>query len=114
MKTMKFAFTVGFVVAMALSFVGETYAQSSRDIRRMEQAIERLEKQLTAVQRRVFNGEVPAVEGDNGNSQQNLLADMDSRLLQIERQMRELTGRIEVIEFQNSTIKDELERFKVT
>ncbi len=112
MKKMKNAVVMSVVLLTSFSFMGDVFAQSSRDIRRMEQAIERLEKQLNAVQRRVFNGEVPAVEGDNTSSQQNLLANMDGRLLQIERQMRELTGRLEVIEFQNSTLKDELERFK--
>ena len=67
-----------------------------------EKRIERVEKQLRAVQRKVFGGEglpVGATAEPSSMSSRKLVADMSVKISAIERQMREITGRIEAIEY---------------
>lgn len=70
-----------------------------------EKRIERVEKQLRAVQRKVFgSGNLPAdtpsdQAAPSSISSRKLVADMSVKISAIERQMREITGRIEAIEY---------------
>lgn len=109
MRTLK-PMRILLAMALTMSFVAPVYAQSASEL---NSRIKRVEKQLQAVQRKVFNGKVPADMVDaNDQSEQNLLADMDARLLEIERQMRELTGRVEVAEHMARSLDEEFQRYK--
>ena len=84
-----------------------------------EKRIERVEKQLRAVQRKVFGdqGSVessteatisrPPVQSDN--SSRKLVADMSVKISAIERQMREITGRLEAIEYAQEQMAKKLD-----
>lgn len=76
-----------------------------------------LEKQLQAVQRKVFSRSsqfpqqtpegVAAQPADSGGSVQ--LADIEARISQIETQLRQLTGRVEESNFQFSNLKQQMD-----
>ena len=119
-----------FAAAMvgALSIFGaDTVAAQTRA--EINKRIDQLEKQLGAVQRRVFQGsdsayfpqsgdgdvataplDAPAA-GGTGNTR-GLLADMAVRLDGIEAQLRALTGRIEELDHQYRQLEVALDRFK--
>lgn len=108
-------------IAVFLTALSPALAQSRRDFRELEKQIVRLEKQLRAVQRRVFGtdspgpGELepqPAGAAEPASDTAELLAGMEVRIAGIERQMRELTGKIEEFEFRQSRLLTDLEKFR--
>ncbi|RME64362.1 MAG: tol-pal system protein YbgF, partial [Alphaproteobacteria bacterium] len=87
----------------------------------LERRVKRIEKQLKAVQRKVFDGASPyfdggaapadgAVAGDSGETP--LLADLQVRLSSLERQLRELTGRVEEQGFQQRQLAEQMARLR--
>ena len=93
-------------------------AQQTRgEIRDLKKQIVRIEKQLRAVQKRVFGKNFPSVEaleqaeteaGRQSLSTTELLASMEVRIAGIDRQMRQLTGKIEELEFHQSRLLSDL------
>lgn len=103
-----FGFIVTLALAIGIILPTSSYAQSTK------KRIDIIEKQLKALQRRVFKpgskfsqkeiSSDPVVTG--GSVQQ---ADIEARLAQMETQLRQLTGRIEESNYQNGKIKQQLE-----
>ena len=88
-------------------------AQSRRDFKEMEDNIVKLQKQLRAVQRRVFKG------GDEGQvppaddaSLRQILADMDARFGTLDRQVRNMTGKFEELEHRQNRMEEQLALFR--
>jgi len=97
---------------------GSAAAQSD-----LAQKVERLEKQLRAVQRQVFDNDSPYFAdgaGDNagerppaaGGDRASLLADLSARMDSLEAELQRLTGRVEELQFANRRLAQELERFR--
>lgn len=91
--------------------------QSRSEIRDLKKQIVRIEKQLRAVQKRVFGKDFPSIEaleaagteaGRQSSSSAELLAGMEVRIAGIARQMRQLTGKIEELEFHQSRLLSEI------
>lgn len=84
-----------------------------------------VEKQLQAVQRRVFDGKSPLFEGAGAAAGQTsplpapanasggsvLLADLSQKVAELERQLLNLTGQIEDLQFSNRQMTERLDRF---
>jgi tol-pal system protein YbgF len=105
---------VGFLFAVASPVAAQ---QSRGEIRDLKKQIVRIEKQLRAVQKRVFGKDFPSVEelekaaaeaGQRSLSTAELLAGMEVRITSIDRQMRQLTGKIEEFEFQQSRLLSDI------
>lgn len=79
--------------------------------------LERVEKQLKAVQRKVFGeGGIPAGTMTQqavvtGTPERKLMADMSVKISSIEKQMRDITGRLESIEYRQEQLTKKLEMF---
>ena len=91
--------------------------QSRSEIRDLKKQIVRIEKQLRAVQKRVFGKNFSSVEalaqaeteaGRHSLSRAELLASMEVRIAGIDRQMRLLTGKVEELEFHQSRLLSEI------
>lgn len=106
---------VGLMMTAGMAVEG-AQALQSRSRQSLETKIEQLERQLRAVQRRVFNGEeIPTGEeagSSNVTDQGRLLADLSVKIGQIERQMRELTGRLEELEYMGRQNKQAIESLR--
>ncbi len=117
---------VSLTIVASLIILQPAAAQTRAEINKK---IENLEKQLQAVQRRVFQsgdwpgGNTGADTAPVGTQPLNpptgliannpaLLADMEIRLAEIERQMRLLTGKIEEATYQGGQLQRDFERFK--
>ncbi|PCI34325.1 MAG: tol-pal system protein YbgF [Alphaproteobacteria bacterium] len=97
-------------VALGVALSSPSYAQSTK------KRLDILEKQLKAVQRKVFKpgsgfsqkaeGTAPAGVSAGGGSVR--LADIDARLSQMETQLRQLTGRIEESTYQADKLKQQM------
>lgn len=80
-----------------------------------EKRLERVEKQLRAVQRKVFGSDgLPvgtAIEpvATGKSSSRKLVADMSVKISAVERQMREITGRLETIEYTQEQLMKKFE-----
>ncbi|MFQ5348739.1 MAG: tol-pal system protein YbgF [Rhodothalassiaceae bacterium] len=109
----------GLLLACALVVAGGPAAAQSHDD--LADRVRAIEKQLQAVQRRVFTpdttyfprqtGTPPAGTGAAPQATP-LLADLAVRVDALERQLRELTGRIEEVQHQNRTLANRLARFE--
>jgi len=89
-------------------------AQSRQDFREMEKNIEKLTKQLRAVQRQVFkgaDGEVNVPAGDEAGVRQ-VLADMEARFGTLDRQVREMTGKFEELQHAQTRMEAQLALFR--
>jgi len=80
----------------------------------MAKKLNQLERQLRAVQRRVFKGgALPAVGTDGLDSQdagmRQSLASLSTKIDQIEREMRSLTGRLEEVEYAQRQMQQNLD-----
>lgn len=110
-------------VLLALPVAEPAGAQTRAEI---NSKIEALEKQIKAVQRRVFEGDTTYFEPSPGGAsgpaapsrqpdtapQAVLLADMSTRLEELERQLRMLTGQIEELRFEQRRLTERLGRFE--
>lgn len=110
-------------VFFGLSFSSLANAQSN-DVRALERKIDVLERQLQAVQRKVFQGGDSRFFPENrqgGISQQpldapqssgNLLADLEVRVAALENRLRQLTGQIEETGFKTNKLREEFDQFR--
>lgn len=104
---------VCFILFFSLDISAPAAAQNSPAV--MMERIETLERQLRLLQRRISSGqvdvdssssderEVPPSAGDR-----RLIADMSARLGTLDRQIRQLTGRLEEMEFRQNQMNETL------
>lgn len=120
MRRMMMATLVVFLtVATSLAVTDGAAAQSAREL---SKKIEALEKQLRAVQRKVFpRGDLAreaAIQGTDepsvptGGQARGLMADMEIRIARIETQMRLLTGRIEESQHSLTQLERRFQNFR--
>ena len=95
---------------------GDDVSAQGRDL---DRRIDRIERQLRALQRRVFGTEgepaaplpdAPAATGSGAADTRRLLADLAVQVGAVERQMRDLTGRLEKLEFDQRRVSNALSR----
>jgi len=114
---------------LALVFALDAAPAPAQTRAEINEKIEALQKQLRAVQRRVFDQESPYFEQEpagegaasapaaesgaarNGGGS-TLLADLTVRMEQLSSQLSELTGQIEELRHENRQLKKRLERFE--
>lgn len=107
-----FSLAVCLSVVLGMALPLSSYAQTTK------KRLDIIEKQLKAVQRKVFTpgnrfvqeetAEEPAVASGGGGGGV-LLADIEARLSQMETQLRQLTGRIEEGNFQVTKLKQKMD-----
>lgn len=120
MRRFPFRLAVCGLAAAAFIIVLPGYGSASAQSRKeLQQQITRLEKEVRALQRRVFPNaqfdqgtEFLEPEGADGSNQRAVLADMEARLITIERQMRMITGQVEEAEFRNQELARQLDLLK--
>ncbi len=106
-------FLVLFTAAFIVSAV--TIQTSAQDTTNDEKRIERVEKQLRALQRKIFGSDGSPVEEIDQNpvatdsSGRKLMADLSVKISSLEQQMREITGRLEAIEYAQEQYNKKLE-----
>ncbi len=97
-----------------LSFSLPAFAQSSPAV--MNERIEALERQLRLMQRRMSGEQVdiaPSASSPNGNvGDRRLLADLSARLGTLDRQIRQLNGRLEEFEYRQNEMAETLEQLR--
>lgn len=97
-----------------LSFSVPAAAQSSPAV--MTERIEALERQLRLMQRRLSGEQVdlaPQTSGSsNVGSDRRLLADLSARLGTLDRQIRQLNGRLEEFEYRQNEMAETLEQLR--
>lgn len=97
-----------------LSFNLPVLAQSSPAV--MNERIEALERQLRLMQRRLSGEQVdiaPQSAASTGNvGDRRLLADLSARLGTLDRQIRQLNGRLEEFEYRQNEMADTLEQLR--
>jgi tol-pal system protein YbgF len=109
----------------AILVSGTAIAQTTTNI---EPRISKLESEMRAVQRKVFPGgspryfepEFPATSTTpqggaavSSGADPKALADLQARLLELEKQLRDITGRVEQNENQTKLVEDQFKSFKV-
>lgn len=115
------------VLASALIFsTGVAAPVLAQDAKQIEKRVGTLEGQMRAVQRKVFPGgsakyfepefpaadpAQPAATGSGGVDPKNV-ADLQARLLELEKQLGELTGRVEQNENKYRQLEDQFKKFK--
>lgn len=108
-------------IAFSTAFSTALAPAVAQDTRALERKVERLEKELNAVQRKVFSGgDSRFFEGQSpgvvdqpvGESGTSLLADLQVRVGTLERRLRELTGQIEEAGHRNTQLVEEMRRFR--
>ena len=90
-------------------------AQSSRDYEELFARVEQIEKELRALQRSAARGRMASPSGEPqmlSSNQSALLADMEVRIGQLARELRELTGTIEQILYTQNRLERELDLFR--
>lgn len=104
------------LVLLLASFIvaDSAMAQSSPAV--MESRIEALERQLRLLQRRVSGGaavaEEPAAADPAAPGDRQLLADLLARLGTLDRQMRQLNGRLEEFEYRQNELAETVEALR--
>lgn len=97
-----------------LSFNLPAFAQSSPAV--MNERIEALERQLRLMQRRLSGEQVdiaPQSASATGNpGDRRLLADLSARLGTLDRQIRQLNGRLEEFEYRQNEMAETLEQLR--
>lgn len=79
-------------------------AASERDI---ENRMGRLENEIQTLSRAIYKGETPPPGAFAGGGD---VADLNVRIDQLETQIRDLTGKLEEISYQNNQLKEQMER----
>lgn len=94
------------ILAALFVFSNEVLAQSGRE---MNNRLKRLENEVETLSRAIYRGEQPppgALSGGDASQQANI----EIRLQELELQIRQLTGRVEEVSYENRQIKDQVER----
>jgi len=88
------------------------FPETSVQAQTVDKRIERIEKQLRAVQRKVFGSPdaAPATVGESASG--NQMADIEVRLQGMENQIRTLNGQVEELRFQMEEASRKLEKFQ--
>lgn len=88
------------------------FPETSAQAQTVDKRIERIEKQLRAVQRKVFGSPdaAPATVGEPASG--NQMADIEVRLQGMENQIRTLNGQVEELRFQLEETTRKLEKFQ--
>ncbi|MDH3240314.1 MAG: tol-pal system protein YbgF [Alphaproteobacteria bacterium] len=87
-------------------------AQSSGDIQGLVDRIDRLQRELTTLQRQVYRGATPqaATGGGGVTASPNLVADMQVRMDEIETRLRRFTGRMEELQHAIDTMRKSMDK----
>lgn len=107
----KFALVVA-ALGLPLLVAGSAIAQSSDDdLRSIGNRLDRIEREISDIQRQAYSGDggsgAPTALGSGANT-----ADLQSRLVQLEDQVRDLTGRLEEANHRAEQASRELQTFK--
>jgi len=96
----------------ALSFAAPPARAQDTDVRALQQRIDRLESDLSILQRQVYagGGRAPAGGGSGGAIAPTVAASLDARVSQLEDQMQSLTGRIEEVNHNVDLLKAQLDK----
>jgi tol-pal system protein YbgF len=94
---------------------GRALAQSGSqgEVQGLINRVDRLQRELTTLQRQVYRGGVPAgraAVGGPGADSPGLITSMQVRLDEIETEMRRFTGRMEELQHGTDTLKRQLEK----
>ena len=107
----KRAFVLAVLAGLPLLGAGAAIAQSGDgDMRAIGNRLDRIENELSDLQRQTYSSSssgAPAVLGGGAGA-----ADLQSRVLQLEEQVRELTGKVEEANYRASEAERKLELFK--
>lgn len=106
----------GFIMMVVAGFSGPVSAQSSPAV--INERIETLERQLRLLQRRVSGGQLPVDAGiadteSPSVSDRRLLADISAKLGTLERQIRQLNGRLEEFEYRQNELSATVDQLAV-
>jgi tol-pal system protein YbgF len=87
-------------------------AQSSNDVQSLVDRIDRLQRELTTLQRQVYRGGTPssAPSGGGAVSNPSLMANMQVRMDEIETQLRRFTGRLEELQHAIDTVRKRMDK----
>lgn len=114
-STLAFA-AFGFCLLAAGSFPSPVLAQSnSESVQTLLDRVDRLQRDLTALQRRVYQGATPdqSAPGPGGSGAAptgTSATDLVIRLESLEQQVQDLRGAVEQANYQNKTVQDRLEK----
>ncbi len=103
------------LIAGALSVAGEAARAQDTQIQGLLQRIDRLQRELSTLQRQVYKGEAPpapaaGAAGGTSGITTTAAARIDLRLSQFEAQLRSLTGQVEEAVYRNNQLRERLER----
>jgi len=107
------------LMAGTLLIAGSGQAQDSPDLRALNDKIDRLQTELSTLQREVYRGEPPAATGAGGQGTaesggaaltQSGAARLQNRIVQLEEELQQLTGRVEETRFQLRKLVDRMDR----
>ncbi len=111
---MRTATAVGFVMMMLAGLQTPLVAQSSPAV--MNERIETLERQLRLLQRRISGGDVTIADEGVADtpsvSDRRLLADISARIGTLDRQIRQLNGRLEEFEYRQNELSTLVEQLQ--
>lgn len=102
------------VFVLSVSAVGSAFAQSNDVLNR----INRLENELDTLNRAVYRGEKPPAATSyvppvyNGSAGTGTIQNGEVRLQELERQIRDLTGRVEEQHYEQDQLKRKIERLE--
>jgi tol-pal system protein YbgF len=116
------------ILAATLLFFPAASALQAQDAKQLDKRVGTLESQMRAVQRKVFPGgspkyfepEFPAAESNQpgqqpaatGGVDPKNIASLQARLLELEKQLGELTGRVELNENKYRLLEEQFRNFK--
>lgn len=95
------------VAACSLVVVSPTFAQSADD---SAARLSRIERELDTLNHAVYKGEMPATPPADLARGSNYQADLELRLSALEKQLRELTGKVEQQNFDLSQLREKLDK----
>jgi tol-pal system protein YbgF len=103
-------------LVLAAGLAGSAAAQSG-DVQELISRVDRLQRELSTLQRQVYRGDAPppaaAVPGQRTTvtpSDQSALSRLDVRLSQLEGELRSLTGRVEELSYAQSQVSGRLDK----
>jgi len=114
---------VGLICGLAMAIMLPLWSQAAPADRTLAKRLQIIEKQLKAVQRKVFTpgsrfraatpdsaaSSLPDTGGNMGGNMGGSLADIEARLSQMETQLRQITGRVEEGNYQMGRLKQQME-----